>query len=196
MFGRKIANTGTPSKGLYKVFTQNQSNSWEAQVAKAMGGMSCDPRFNPNLFVISSFVQELKRKLQFCGPNDLKCRVKFGLAMMVQDWVQAPHLDCVVTPNNHSWIFHVPLCTSGSYLYIWNQDGNDKKLVWIPLGSFLVLRDDVWHGGLCGGTGNLRVHGGIFDTLALETTTKLTYPDSMRLVNYINKHNYVHNKRG
>ena len=82
---KKIANTGTPSKGLYKVFTQNESNSWEAQVVKAMGGMSSDLHFNPNLFVISSFVQELKRKLQFVGPNDLKCRVKFGLVMMVQD---------------------------------------------------------------------------------------------------------------
>ena len=56
--------------------------------------------------------------------------------MTVQDWVQAPHLDCAVKPNNHSWIFYVPLCTSGSYLYIWSQDGKDKKLVWIPLGSF------------------------------------------------------------
>ena len=170
----KIANTGTPSKGLYKVFTQNESNSWEAKVEKAMGGMSSDLRFNPYLFVISLSVQELKRKLDFAGQHELNCRVKFGLVMTVQDWVQELHQDCEVTPGNHSWIFHVPLCTSGSYLYIWGEDSKEKKLVWIPLGSFLVFRDDVWHGALRGGVGNLWVHGGIFNSIAIETTTKLT----------------------
>ena len=112
----KIANTGTPLKGLYKVFTKNESNLWEAQVEKAMGGRNSDPCFNPNLFVIILFVQELKRKLGFAGQNELNCRVKFGLVMTVQDWLQAPHQDCEVTPGNQSWIFHVPLSTSGSYL--------------------------------------------------------------------------------
>ena len=61
---------------------------------------------------------------------------------------------------------------------------------------FLVLRDDVWHGGLCGGTGNLWVHGGIFDTLARDITTKLTYPESMSLTNYMKGQNSMHNKKG
>ena len=39
-----------------------------------------------------------------------------------------------------------------------------------------MLRDDVWHGGLCEGAGNVRVHGGIFDSIAIETTGTLTYP--------------------
>ena len=90
----------------------------------------------------------------------------------------------------------MPLCTSSSYLYICGEDGKDKKLVWIPLGSFLVLHDDVWHGVLCGGVGNLRVHGGIFDSIAIETTTKLTYPDSTSLKFFNRVHNAVHNKKG
>ena len=86
----KIANTGTPSKVLHKLFTQNESNFWEAQVAKAMGGTSSDLNFKPNLFVISFFVKELKRKLDFVGKNELNCRVKFGLEMM-------RHFTCIVS---------------------------------------------------------------------------------------------------
>ena len=63
----KIANIGAPSKGLYKVFSQNETHGWENQVTKAMWGTSDDPRHNPNLFPISLFVQELKRKLGFTG---------------------------------------------------------------------------------------------------------------------------------
>ena len=135
-----MANTGTFSKGLYKLSTQNESNSWEAKVAKEMGGTISDPHFNPNLFVISLSVQELKRKLDFVGLNELNCRVKFGLVMTVQDWVQAPYLDFEVTPGNHGWIFHVPLCTLCSYLYFWSEDGKEEKLVWIPLGFFVCAQ--------------------------------------------------------
>ena len=192
----KIANTGAPSKGLYKVFSQNETHGWEKQVTKAMGGKWYDPRHNPNLFPISLFVQELKRKLGFTGQKNLTCRVKYGLVITVQDYVQAPHQDCQVTPDNPSWIFHVPLCKGGSYLYIWEDDCKVKKLVWIPLGSFLVLRDDVWHGGLCGGAGNVRVHGGIFDSMAIESTGILAYPPSTSLANYMKGHNSKHNKKG
>ena len=58
-----------------------------------------------------------------------------------------------------------------------------------------MLRDDVWYGGLCGGKGNLRVHGGIFDSVAIKTTTNLTYPDSLSLANYTKGQHSVHNKR-
>ena len=59
-----------------------------------------------------------------------------------------------------------------------------------------MLRNGVWHGGLCGGVGNLRLHGGIFDSIAIKTTTKLTYPDSTSLKNFNRGHNAVHNKKG
>ena len=28
-----------------------------------------------------------------------------------------------------------------------------------------MLHDDVWHGGLCGGEGNVRAHGGILGSV-------------------------------
>ena len=31
----------------------------------------------------------------------------------------------------------------------------------IPFGSILILIEDVWHGGLSGGVGNVRLHGAI-----------------------------------
>ena len=161
-----------------------------------MGGLSSDKCFNPNLFVISLFVQELKSKLDFLVQNELNCRVKFGLAMTVQDCLQARHQDCEVKPGNQSWIFHVLLCTLGSYLYIWGEYGKGGKLLWITLGSFLVSSDDVWrHGGLCGGVVNLQVHGGIFDIIAIEITTKLTYPYSTSLTEFNSGNNAVHLKK-
>ena len=103
-------------------------------MAKAMGVMSSEPHFDPNLFVISLFVQEVKRKLDFVGQNELNCRLKFGLVTTAQDWMQAPHLDCEVTPGNYSWILRVSLCTLGSYMYIWGDDDKKKILygfLWI-----------------------------------------------------------------
>ena len=57
-----------------------------------------------------------------------------------------------------------------------------------------MLREDVWHGGLCGGTRNVRVHGGIFDTI--ETTGTLPSPPGTSLTNYTKGRNSVHNKKG
>ena len=39
-----------------------------------------------------------------------------------------------------------------------------------------MLREDVWHSGIVGGEGNVRVHGGIFEAWAFNTTSLLTYP--------------------
>lgn len=161
-----------------------------------MGGVSYDPFFNPNLFVLSVFIHELKRRIDSVRPKELYYRVKFGLVTKVHDWVHASHLNCDVTPRNHNCIFHVPMCTLSSYLYIWNNSGKNKQLVWINLGRFLVLRDNVLHGVLCGGEGNVSVHGGILNSIAIETTNRLTYPDSTILKNFNRGHNATHNKKG
>ena len=70
----------------------------------------------------------------------------------------------------------------------------DKQLIWIPLGSFLVLCNDVWHGGLCGGKGNIRVHGSIFVSVTIETTKRLTYPNSPNLASLKSTHNTIYKK--
>ena len=88
--------------------------------------------------------------------------------------MQLPHLEWEVKEENHGWIFHVPICSSGRYLYVWGYLENTKQLLKILSGGFLVMHDDVIHGGICGGPGNVRVNGGIFDSIAIETTNPLT----------------------
>ena len=96
--------------------------------------------------------------------------------------MQMPHQDCKCNENNiHSWIFHVPICARESYIYIWDVENMHNTLVHIPLGSFIVLCQDVWHGGIVGGEGNVRVHGGIFEAWAFQSASKLTYPPPTRV---------------
>ena len=48
-------------------------------------------------------------------------------------------------------------------------------LVKIPFGSILILREDVWHGGLIGGVGNVRLHGAIIANEHILSTKNLKY---------------------
>ena len=48
-------------------------------------------------------------------------------------------------------------------------------MVHIPFGSMLVLRSDVWHGGIVGGKGNLRFHAAIMARNDLMETDQLVY---------------------
>ena len=53
------------------------------------------------------------------------------------------------------------------------------------------------HGGIVGGEGNVRVHGGIFEAWAFNTATKLQYPPATKnesLKNYKKAFDAVHNK--
>ena len=86
-----------------------------------------------------------------------------------------PHLDIDRSGGMASWIFHSPLCHEGSWIYIWadGKGGKEKKLVKIPFGSVLVLRDDVWHGGVIGGRGNVHFHGAIIASEDLNSASKL-----------------------
>ena len=61
-----------------------------------------------------------------------------------------------------------------------------------------MLRKDVWHSGIVGGEGNVRVHGGIFEAWAFQTTTTLWYPPATKegtnLKAYKKAFDAVHNK--
>ena len=48
-------------------------------------------------------------------------------------------------------------------------------MVHIPFGSLLVLRNDVWHGGVVGGKGNLRFHVAIIHKPDMTSTEQLVY---------------------
>ena len=184
------------SSGLYSLVGDELEAPWEAKVGKMMG-LRCDRHTNPHLFTLSYFVQMLKDELGITGEKSLQYKVKFGLVATVADYVQMPHQDCECNENNiHSWIFHVPICARGSYIYIWDVENMHKTLVHIPLGSFLVLCEDVWHGGIVGGEGNVRVHGGIFEAWAFQSASKLTYPPANQgesLRNYKRSFDLVHN---
>ena len=164
--------------GMYHLAKDELGKSWQTNVGNMMG-LSCDLHTNPHVFTLAHFVQRVKEELGITGTNLLGYLVKIGLVATVADYVQMPHQDCDCRNNQHSWIFHVPINKDGSYIYIWDVTdplGLKKTLVHIPLGSFLVLREDVWHSGIVGGEGDVRVHGGIFEAWAFNTTSQLVYP--------------------
>ena len=113
--------------------------------------------------------------------------------------MQMPHRDCESNENNiHSWVLHVPIRAPGSYIYILDVENMHKTLVHIPLGSFIVLREDWWHGRISGGESDVKVHGGIFEAWAFKSASKLFYPHAKqgkRLRNYKKVFNQVHNEQ-
>ena len=100
-----------------------------------------------------------------------------GYVVMYEDYIQSPHLD-INSSNLYSFIIHVPLCIEGSWIYVWERgDGFsvNRDMVHIPFGSMLVLRSDVWHGGIVGGKGNLRFHAAIMARDDLTSDDQLVY---------------------
>ena len=200
-----ISHTQQPGNikysGMYHLAKDELEKAWQTNVGKMMG-LSCDQNTNPHVFILAHFVQSVKKELGMTGTNFIGYQVKIGLVATVADYVQMPHQDCDCRNNLHSYIFHVPINEDGSYIYLWDVSdplGLKKTLVHIPLGSFLVLREDVWHSGIVGGEGNVRVHGGIFEPYAFSTTSQLIYPpvrkeDIPNVKAYKKGFDAVHNK--
>ena len=188
--------------GMYHLAKDELEKTWQTNVGNNMMGLSCDVNTNPLVYTLVYFLTSVKEELGLAGKDHVGYKVKIGLVATVADYVQMPHQDCDCLKNQHSWIFHVPINENGSYIYIWDvTDGLElkKTLVHIPLGSFLVLREDVWHSGIVGGEGNVRVHGGIFEPYAFSTTSKLIYPPASKeqypnLRAYKKEFDSVHNK--
>ena len=71
-----------------------------------------------------------------------------------------PHIDHSVKTRQKkrrpAWIIMIPIMKEGSWLYVYDQKF-DYKLLRIPLGGYLVIRDDLYHGGFCGSAGNVRI---------------------------------------
>ena len=71
-----------------------------------------------------------------------------------------PHIDHSVKTRKKkrlpAWIIMIPIMKEGSWLYVYDQKF-DYKLLRIPLGGYLVIRDDLYHGGFCGSVGNVRI---------------------------------------
>ena len=75
--------------------------------------------------------------------------------------IQVPHRDYRVDanfePEQHGWIATIPLAREGSWLFIYNDELTEKKLVHIPFGTVFTMRSDVIHGGCLGSVGNCRI---------------------------------------
>ena len=61
------------------------------------------------------------------------------------------------------FIMHLPLCSEGMWLRIWERDGVPRLTstgyyIHIPFGSVLFLRSDIVHSGIFGSPGNVRLH--------------------------------------
>ena len=100
-----------------------------------------------------------------------------GYVVTYKDYIQSPHLD-INSSNLYSFMIHVPLCIEGGWIYVWERgDGFNvnREMVHIPFGSMLVLRSDVWHGGIVGGKGNLRFHAAIMARDDLMSDDHLVY---------------------
>ena len=71
-----------------------------------------------------------------------------------------PHIDHKVNTRKKkrrpAWIIMIPIMKEGSWLYVYDQKF-DYKLLRIPLGGYLVLRHNLYHGGFCGSAGNVRI---------------------------------------
>lgn len=102
-----------------------------------------------------------------------------GIIITLESFHQTPHRDFHITncrkdENLSIWILHLPLCREGLELNVWeNMNKTDKKgspiKVFVPFGTYLLLRGDVTHGGCFGERGNTRFHMAM---LPIETTSE------------------------
>ena len=165
-----ISNPIGSSGGSYLVF--GPTPFWEKEGQFWLGGRGL---YNPILHIVHYFLNKVKEQIPEYNPDEYLDKV--GLVVTTRDHIQVPHLDVDRLSDNHSWIYHAPLCHSGGYIYIWENGhgGMNRELVKIPFGSCLILWDDIWHGGIVGGVGNIRFHGAIVAKGDAETSNHPVY---------------------
>ena len=72
--------------------------------------------------------------------------------------LQKAHLDMPEELREQSYMIHIPLQREGSMLSVFDNEAMTHRYVYIPFGTYLALRGDVWHSGIFGKPGNLRFH--------------------------------------
>ena len=72
-----------------------------------------------------------------------------------------PHHDysvpAEIEPEQHGWIATVTLAREGSWLFIYNDELTEKRLVHIPFGTVFTMISYVYHGGCLGTAGNFQM---------------------------------------
>ena len=71
---------------------------------------------------------------------------------------QNPHFDLPKPQRKQSYMIHISMQREGSFLSIFDEDTMSHRFVYVPFGTYLALRGDVWHSGFFGRRGNLRLH--------------------------------------
>ena len=139
--------------------------SWKAD-KRLFGGNQTS---NATLMTIDFILNAVKERIHGYETNRMLYVDKVGFVLTYKDYVQSPHLDII--GRLHSYIIHIPLCKNGGWIYLWERgDGAtlNRQMIHIPFGSMLVLRNDVWHGGIVG--------GGVTSAFTRQYVTKLTFP--------------------
>ena len=156
--GADITNNRGRSRGGYTISGRDALGSWKNEKQKMFGGKESS---NSIIHTIEYILQAVKDKMP--GYSITMYQEMVGYIVTYEDYIQTPHLD-ISSSSVYSYIIHVPLCINGAWIYVWERgDGItiNREMIHIPFGSMLVLRSDVWHGGIVGGKGNLRFHAAI-----------------------------------
>ena len=134
---------------------------------------------NSTLATIETILASVRTLIPGYSTNRNLYTEKVGVVLTYQDYIQSPHQDIEYEENGpHSYIIHVPLCECGAWIYLWQLGGGlnlNCNMIHIPFGSILVLRDDVWHGGIVGGKGNIRFHAAILVRENIDSHDHLIY---------------------
>ena len=139
---------------------------------------------NTKLPVVDSMkylIEQIINEIPDVKNNRWNYKIELGYIVTNFDQVQHPHLDMRSNryPEKVEWIVHFPLSRKGEYFYIYTGDwmGN-YTLLHIPLGLFLVLRSDVYHGGFGGGKGNVWMYITFEPKIMSSMTGKLKLADT------------------
>lgn len=88
---------------------------------------------------------------------------------------QLAHLDYAEHFAPDTWLVHIPLQRDGSMVSLFDETNKLHRYVYVPFGSYLAIRSDVWHSGLYGNPGNVRLHV-VLTTKALPKDASLLTP--------------------
>ena len=149
-------------------------DSW-MKISRKFGGehinetdkKACYTKFNcfkktPPLWTLYLIHKSLEKRTK----TDYKLP-SYILVYMKEPYKQQAHVDLsasVFVPHKKiGFIMHLPLCSEGIWLRIWERDGiarlgSKGYLIHIPFGTVLFLRSDIVQSGIYGSSGIIQLH--------------------------------------
>lgn len=165
---RSITNTPIQQAGLYYMFHWAGATDYRASKIISERTKRLINVFKNDFVTNCPFIQDTSTRPSsdwYASP---------GIVITRHDTDQTAHRDAVVGAQGDInscvdyWILHIPLQPSGATLSVWdyipgkkNEEktkGSNQMFVYIPFGSYLALRLDVYHSGFYGEKGSARLH--------------------------------------